>query len=60
VIILGTIVVSELARDPPAPTVVEWLDSLAAEDVATTAIAAAELFYGVARLPPGRRKVRVD
>jgi toxin FitB len=60
VIVLDTNVVSELARESPAPAVIEWLDSLAAEDVATTAIAAAELFYGVARLPSGRRKSLVS
>lgn len=58
-IILDTNVLSELARESPEPAVVEWLDSVAAEDVATTAIAAAELFFGVARLPSGRRKLRV-
>jgi toxin FitB len=36
--------------------VLSWLDSLDASEVATTAITAAELRYGVARLPDGRRK----
>jgi len=39
--------------------VVAWLDSLAAGDVATTAITAAELLYGVARLP-GRHKTELS
>ncbi len=56
-IILDTNVISELARTDPEPNVVHWLDSLPAAEVATTAVTAAELLYGVARLPDGRRKV---
>jgi len=55
VIILDTNVISELARIDPEPDVVTWLDSLPVAEVATTAITAAELLYGVARLPDGRR-----
>lgn len=55
-IILDTNVISELTRLDPEPKVVSWLDSLSAGEVATTAITAAELLYGVARLPDGRRK----
>ena len=55
-IILDTNVISELARTNPEANVVAWLDSLPAADVATTAITAAELLYGVARLPDGRRR----
>jgi len=56
VIVLDTNVVSELTRQAPEPRVISWLDSLAVGDVATTAITAAELLYGVARVPGGRRK----
>lgn len=55
-IILDTNVMSELIRKSPDPGVVDWLDSFPADDVATTAITAAELLYGVSRLSPGRRK----
>ncbi len=55
-IILDTNVISELARIDPGPKVVTWLDSLPAAEIATTAITAAELLYGVARLPDGRRR----
>lgn len=58
-IILDTNIISELTRQAPAPGVISWLDSLAAEEVATTAITAAELLYGVARLPGGRRKTQL-
>jgi hypothetical protein len=56
VILLDTNVLSELVRPQPDEKVVSWLDSLDATTVATTAITAAELLYGVARLPDGRRK----
>jgi toxin FitB len=59
VIVLDTNVLSELTRQAPAPGVISWLDSLAAAEVATTAITAAELRYGVARLPGGRRKTEL-
>jgi predicted nucleic acid-binding protein len=56
VIALDTNVISELARHAPDPGVLSWLDSLDISDVATTAVTAAELQYGVARLPEGHRK----
>ena len=55
-IVLDTNVISELARQVPDPGVLSWLDALAVSDVATTAITAAELRYGIARLPDGHRK----
>jgi predicted nucleic acid-binding protein len=56
VIVLDTNVISELARRVPDPGVLAWLDSLEISDVATTAVTAAELRYGIARLPDGHRK----
>ena len=54
-IVLDTNVISELVRKAPDLGVVAWLDSLDASDVMLTAVTAAELLYGVARLPDGRR-----
>lgn len=59
-ILLDTNVLSELIRREPNEGVVGWLDSLDASEVATTAITAAELLYGAARLPRGRRKQRLS
>jgi toxin FitB len=56
VIVLDANVISELARQEPDSAVLSWLDAQEASTLATTAIAAAELLYGVARLPDGRRK----
>jgi predicted nucleic acid-binding protein len=58
-IVVDTNVISELTRQSPAPSVVSWLDSLAADEVATTAITAAELLDCVERLPDGRRKTEL-
>lgn len=59
-IVLDTNVISELIRGEPDEGVLRWLDSCDASAVATTAITAAELLYGVARLPPGRRKKQLS
>lgn len=55
-IVLDTNVLSELTRTKPEAAVLAWQDSLPVAEVATTAITAGELLYGVARLPSGRRK----
>ena len=55
-IVLDTNVVSELMRQTPEPGVVSWVDRFSAADVLVTAVTAAELMYGVARLPDGHRK----
>lgn len=55
-IVLDTNVISELARKRPDPAVLAWLDAQPAERLATTAVTAGELCYGVARLPAGRRR----
>ena len=59
-ILLDTDVLSELIRGEPNEAVMRWLDSCDATAVATTAITAAELLYGVARLPAGRRKKQLS
>ena len=55
-IILDTNVISEITRPVSDSGVIAWLDSLPAEEIAITAITAAELRYGVRRMPDGRRK----
>ena len=59
-IILDTNVISELTRPAPDSGVIAWLDSLSAEETAITAITAAELRYGVRRMPDGRRKTELS
>jgi toxin FitB len=60
VIILDTNVISELTRLVPDPGVITWLDSLPAEETAITAITAAELRYGVRRMPDDSRKTELS
>jgi toxin FitB len=56
VIILDTSVVSELMRPEPAPQVATWVRDRDRRELRTTAITLAEVRYGIARLPDGRRK----
>lgn len=55
-IVLDTNVVSELVRQMPEARVVTWLDGQETSQVHLTAITAADLRHGVARLPEGRRR----
>ena len=55
-IVLDTNVVSELMRKDAAAEVVAWVDRHPGDQVFITAVTAAELLYGVARLPDGRSK----
>jgi predicted nucleic acid-binding protein len=56
VIILDTNVVSELMRSEPAPQVANWVRDRDRRELRTTTITLAEVRYGIARLPDGRRK----
>ncbi len=55
-ILLDTNVISELAKTQPNPAVLLYVDSLPAETVFTAAICEAEIRYGLARMPVGRRR----
>lgn len=55
-IVLGTNVLSEPLRPSPDPRAVDWLDAQHVETLAVTALTIAELRYGVAALPVGRRR----
>lgn len=55
-IVLDTNVVSEPLRPEPDPRVVAWLDAQHVETLYLTAVTLAELRYGVAALPAGRRR----
>lgn len=55
-IVLDANVVSELMRATPAANVVAWVDDQPADQVCTTSVSLAEVRYGIARLPAGRRR----
>jgi hypothetical protein len=56
VIVLDTNVVSEPLKPAGEPAVLAWLDQQNIETLFLTAISLAELRYGVAALPDGRRR----
>lgn len=55
-IILDTNVVSEFLRPSPDAKVVTWLDAQSVDDLFLTSVTEAELRWGVATLPNGKRK----
>lgn len=55
-ILLDTNVVSELMRPAPDPKVRSWFGALGATPLATSAVTTAEVVFGLARLPEGKRR----
>ena len=55
-IILDTNAVSELMKPSPHPAVRDWVLARNGRELFTTSITLAEILYGIARLPAGRRK----
>lgn len=55
-ILLDTNVVSELMRPRPEPAVLDWVASVPRRDLYISAIVAAELLFGVASLPAGKKQ----
>ena len=53
---IDTNVASELMRPEPAPAVAAWIAERHAQEMYLTAVTEAELRYGVAILPVGRRR----
>ncbi|MDF3856158.1 type II toxin-antitoxin system VapC family toxin [Paracoccus pantotrophus] len=58
-ILLDTNVVSEPMRDAPDAGVVRWIDEQAIETLHLSAITVAEIRFGIAVLPDGKRKARL-
>ena len=54
--LLDTNVVSELIRKSPAPAVAAWVSDQPLENLFFSAVSEAELRYGAAILPAGRRR----
>lgn len=59
-IVLDTNVLSETLRPKPDAAVTRWLESQLTADVHTTTICEAEIFYGVALLPAGKRRAELE
>jgi predicted nucleic acid-binding protein len=56
VIILDTNVISELTHDRPEPHVFQWIDEQPTSQIWTTSLTLAELAFGIANRPIGRRR----
>ena len=59
-IALDTNVVSELMRATPDDRVMRWLDAQAPDTLVITSVTVAELLYGIARLPAGRKRTQLE
>ena len=55
-IVVDTNVISELWKAAPAPNVLAWVDEQAIETLCLSAITVAELRFGLAAMPPGKRR----
>lgn len=55
-IVLDTNVVSEALKPEPNPAVRSWLNEQMAETMFITSVTVAELLFGVASMPAGKRK----
>jgi len=55
-IVLDTNVLSEAMKPSPEPAVARWIMRERGSDLFTTAVSEAEILYGIAILPDGRRK----
>jgi toxin FitB len=59
-IVLDTNVLSETLRDQPADRVSRWMRGQPAASLYTTTICEAEIFYGLALIPAGRRRAILE
>jgi predicted nucleic acid-binding protein len=59
-IVLDTNVLSEFMRIEPETRVLAWVDALPAMDLAVSAVTVAEILHGIARLPSGKRKQKLE
>lgn len=55
-IVLDTKIIAELWRIEPDSAVLAWVDAQAIETLYLTAVTVAELRYGIATMPAGRRR----
>lgn len=55
-ILLDTNVLSELMRAKPSSQVLAWVDAQSSSELFISAITVAEILYGIARMPDGKRK----
>ena len=59
-ILLDTNVLSEFMKAGPEPVVMEWVAQQNINELFTTTITQAEVYYGVAVLPVGKRRTQLE
>jgi predicted nucleic acid-binding protein len=59
-IVLDTNVLSEFMRIEPDTQVLAWVDAQPAMELSISAVTAAEILHGIARLPSGKRKQKLE
>lgn len=59
-VILDTNVIFELTRAEPNLKVLAWVDRFDHEDLYTTAVTKAEILFGLASMPAGKRKFELE
>lgn len=59
-ILVDTNVVSEFMRPEPDPQVMSWAFSVPVHDMVVSVVTVQEVLGGIARLPQGRRRDRLD
>ena len=55
-IVIDTMILSELARPSPDPQILEWLNSRIMDTLFITAVTIAEIRFGIANWPEGKRR----
>jgi predicted nucleic acid-binding protein len=59
-IVLDTNVLSEFMRIEPDTQVLAWVDAQPAMELSISAVTVAEILHGIARLPSGKRKQKLE
>jgi predicted nucleic acid-binding protein len=59
-IILDTNVLSEALKSPTAPEVLQWMAAHPSTEMFTTTVNMAEMLYGIALLPAGKRRTSLQ
>jgi len=57
--ILDTNVISELTKTNPNPKVLDFLNSLEEEDIYLSSITIGEIYFGIQKLPHGKKKEKL-
>jgi hypothetical protein len=58
--LVDTNVISELCKPKSSPVVLEWIQAQSPESLYMSAISVGEIERGIARLPAGKRRARIE